>query len=105
MALERYIRHESPVYWGNAIQDSIARAVDPIIDKPQMDTLYYEDVELLAGVENWLEHGLGRKVRGWRLEENDTPALVYRVTASSADLTKFLPLAASSNSCVKITVF
>jgi hypothetical protein len=86
-------------------QDQVGAAVDQVLTKEHLDSVLYEDVSLSPGVENWLEHGLDRAVRGFHIVDIDLPAMVYRVTSSTADLTKYLPLACTDTLTVSIVVF
>jgi hypothetical protein len=50
-------------------------------------------------------HGLGRKFQGWHLLDLQSDARVWRDATSTADLTKFLPLRASTSVVVRLWVF
>lgn len=52
-----------------------------------------------------VNHLLGRKFNGWHLLDIQGDARVWRDTTTSADLTKFLPLKASSIVTVSLWVF
>lgn len=51
-----------------------------------------ENVTLTVGVENRVAHGLGVQFRTWYVADLKGAAIIYRNTASTADLTLYLPL-------------
>lgn len=74
--------------------------------RPQLSSEYIEkDISLTAGRENMIEHGLGRKYRGWKLVDITEPAYVWRVKSSSADKGKYLVLCSDVDVTVRIEVF
>lgn len=115
--MEQFIRHQ-PVFGEQTfdisqVQDNVGRVLDEITIKPQMDSFFLDrsgntsalGIALVAGVENWIEHGLGRAILGWDLKDIQAPAMVWRVATSTADLEKYLPLGTTANVTVMIEVF
>ncbi len=102
--IERYIRHQAVDYFGNAIQDSISRSLDPVTDNPLMSKNILTDVAL-SGTTTNIEHKLGRAFRGWFIVDANANTNVWRDAASTADATKFLPLVAGAAVTVDIYVF
>lgn len=102
--VEKFIRHQAVDYHGNAVQDSIARSLDPITSNPIMSKNIIEGVALTTSVTN-IEHKLGRAFRGWIITDNTAAATIRRDTSSTADATKFLPLIASASTTVDVYVF
>ncbi len=96
-----------------ALNDRIAATLDEITNKAQLDSYFLDretgsaitGLDLVAGRENHVEHGLGRAVAGWHLADIRGPAFVWRVADSEADLTKYLPLACSQDVTVALVVF
>lgn len=50
-------------------------------------------------------HGLGRKIQGWQIVDTLSDSRIWRDATSTADMTKFLPLKASSPVTIKLWVF
>ena len=110
MSFKQFSRHQAIAesatpYDLSQLQDRLEEVLEQLTSKDQLDTLLFEDVALVAGQENWLEHGLGATVRGWRVNDLDQPAIINRVSGSTADLTKYLPLATTVTCNVSIEVY
>lgn len=98
-----------------AAQQAFARTSDEITRRPQLSAEVMQNpvgtdaaIALTAGVENLIEHGLGKTVRGWRLVDIQGPAFVWRVTSPTTngyDSTKHLALGCSATVTVKIEVW
>jgi hypothetical protein len=89
----------------NRIRETLARSLESISKIALLNGNLLEDVELTAGSENLVQHGLGRTVRGWWLCDLDTAAIVNRYDASDADLAVYLPLQTSATAIVSLWVF
>lgn len=105
-----YLPHQPGVQpWSRDLveaQSRVQRTVEPLQRKPWLSGgELIEGVSLTSAIENWLEHGLGRDVRGWFLTDIDTATHVWRVTTSDADLGKFLPLGCSYDCSIDLVVF
>lgn len=87
------------------IQENIARVLDRFTSAESSDGVLLEDLALSAGVENLVEHGLGRRFRGWFIADVDAGATIWRVSASTANLSRYLPLATSTAATVALWVF
>jgi len=85
----------------------VAEGERPQLSSRLMETAHNSSdlIALTAATTVLVKHGLGRKVRGWKIVDIDAAATVYRDTSSSADLTVYLPLVASANCNVKLEVF
>lgn len=108
VAPQKFIRH----YTGNrlleAIQDSMVRTTNGVVDNPLVREFeIIEDQALTTGttlVEHKLDNPSGNPVR-WFVIDNNTAATFRRDTASTADLKRFLPLIASAAATVSLYVF
>lgn len=89
----------------NDLQANIERTVKQFTDREHLLSTLIEDVLLISGQENWVEHGLGKEIRGWRVVDINFPCIVWRVGTSTASLTKYLPLGVSRNCTVSLEVF
>lgn len=87
------------------MQQNIEQSVNGLLDKKQMNSQLLENQSLTIGIENWVEHGLGRDLIGWKITDVDTMAMIWRVATSTADTTKYLPLAVSASCTIDIEVF
>jgi len=96
------------------MQQQIRTVTDEIAGerRPQLSAEFIEKnagnnqgISLTAGIENLVAHGLDRKIRGWYLADIQGPAIVWRVAASDADLSKHLPLACSASVTVRLVVW
>lgn len=110
MTLSRTRRHYPTVdevsrYDFERMQDNLTAVLDELAEKPHHDSFLLEGISLTGAVENWIEHGLERKVRGWWVVDNDTATHVWRVASSTADLEKYLPLGCSYDCTVSVVVF
>lgn len=85
--------------------DDLATVTRQFTTKPGLDFELLEDIALTTGSTNLVKHKLGRKVRGFRIVDANAASTYYRDTASTADLTNFLPLVVSANVTVDIEVF
>ena len=89
----------------NRWQSTVKRVIDAILDKPELDSVLIEDVELTAATTVLVEHRLDRAFRGWRIVDIDAAATVHRDATSTANASTYLPLQASANCTVALLVF
>ena len=66
-----------------------------------------DGITLTVDIVNLVCHGMGRKVRGWKIVDQDAPAYIYRVTTAGAnpDETTYLALGTTATVTVKLEVF
>jgi hypothetical protein len=62
-------------------------------------------IELLAASTVLVPHGLGREYEGWKVTRKFHNAVVWEDGTSTADKTRFVPLACSANCTVQLEVF
>lgn len=63
------------------------------------------NIALAAGFEQRVEHGLGRTINGYRVVWQNAPAIIYVVHSSTADLSRYLPLATTMDVTIRLEVF
>lgn len=96
-------------------QDAIARTLDSLLRRDwlhgellQNSTGAILDVTLLAGIENFVEHGLGVPVRGWIIVDNTAQTDIWRIaspTGTGYKADAHLALSVSANTTVRLVVF
>jgi hypothetical protein len=106
MALRPYLRHIEELDQDPRQDrvDEFARQLDVKV-APGAAARLFAGKTLTAGVENLLEHGLGKAVSGWRIVDINVPAFVWRVTTSTAPAARYLSLGVSATAVVSIEVF
>jgi hypothetical protein len=87
------------------LQDNIETFARPLSRRLHLYSELIEDVSLTSGQENLVAHGLGKKVRGFRVTDINASASVWRDDTSTADLTVHIPLRISSTATVSLEVF
>lgn len=86
-------------------QTVVGAPLNALLRKPHMDSQLIENVALTPGVENRLEHGLGRDVRGYWITRGGNGALVWWVEPSDANPRLYLPLATTAACDIDLVVF
>jgi hypothetical protein len=86
------------------LQDRVDLFTSVVQKKHGLDALQWP-VSLTAGVQNVLEHGLGRDWRGWRIVDDDVGAAVFTDATATQDPKYFLVLGCDINCNVEIEVF
>ena len=96
-------------------QQAVGRVLDEVSRREQLSGEVlkdsngaYVEVALTTGVENLVEHTLGKAVRGWRLVDVQGSATVWRVaspTTTGYDAARHLVLSCSANVTVKLEVW
>lgn len=86
-------------------QSEVETVLDDLSEREYLYGVRMEAATLEAGYENLLEHGLGREVSGFFVVDNDAGASVWRVSGSSANTKKYLPLGASSDCVVDVVIY
>jgi hypothetical protein len=111
--MERYQRTQQPkkpeaddlwtvlVRFIVSIEEAVARVLNDITSRPQLDTVLLESLALTAGFQNKVQHKLGRVPRGWKLVDVNAAAIVSRASWDSS----FLVLNTSANCTVSLEVF
>lgn len=119
--LPRFAKHQAQAQgpWAYdllRLQSALEPMLAELARRPQLGSELIEKsataqvtgVALTVGVENLVEHGLGKVVRGWQLVDIRGPAFVWRVespASSDYDETKHLALACSANVTVMLEVY
>lgn len=92
----------------NLLQANIEKALTPVMRTPILDGVLLENVNLVSGAVNKVEHKLGRKVRGYLIVSNSTPASIYDYlnnTAYDSQRDVYLSLSTSASCTVNLWVF
>lgn len=71
----------------NRFQDNVQSAVDPLLKLPISDGVLLEGIALVSGVDNDINHTLGRQPRLWFVADIQQDANVWRDSWTSAILT------------------
>lgn len=85
------------------LQAQVAKAIEPVLSKPQLDSVLLESLPLLEASTTRVEHGLGREPRGWHVARQSAGAMVWEQTAATD--AKYLALRCSDNVTVSLVVF
>lgn len=89
----------------NRIRESIERSLESVVEIALLNGNLLKNVQLTAGRENLVQHGLGRSVRGWLVCDVNAAAVINRYAASTASLSTYLPLQTSATATVSLWVF
>ena len=86
-------------------QANVREVLDDITSRAHVFSNIIEDLTLTAATTYLVAHKLGRTYTGWRVVDKTANSVVYRVTTSTADKSKFLALLASANVTISVEVF
>ena len=59
---------------------SVEEVLDELVADPRVDGVIHQDQDLIAGQDNILAHGLGRKPLSYVIHGQDAPAIVFEDT-------------------------
>lgn len=85
------------------VQYAIQRVLKEFTDRIWNDHELIENIELTAGVGNYIEHRLGRQPRGWVIVRKDTVLDAYEDIANTD--TRFLVLVPNVTANCSLVVF
>ena len=88
-----------------ALQDRIEQYTDQLTSNPSVDSVLFEGITLTASKQNYIEHGLGRDFRGWRVCDSNQPAMVFRDTTVTTNYDKFLVLVPTATIVASVEIF
>lgn len=91
--------------WLSRFVTDLRPVLEPLYKAPGHDVILLEGVSLTAGYENLVEHGLGRKYRGWRLAGINAFAMVCDDASATDSPELFLPLLCTADCTVNLEVF
>lgn len=74
------------------MQESISQTVNPVIRKEILNGLLIKDVDLDSGVDNFVEHKLGRKLIGYVVVRKNVPAVINDKQETNQQSDRFLIL-------------
>lgn len=103
MALKKFKKIDFKDKDVSRFQDSVDEYLNQL-NGVVLDGIILNDV-LVGTSSTDISHKLGRTFQGWHLLDIQGDARVWRDTASTSDLTKFLPLKASAAVTVSLWVF
>lgn len=86
------------------LQNSWASVIDPVISRPQNQSLILENVHLIIGT-NTINHKLGRKLQGWKLVRQKALASIYDLQDANPMPELTLKLVSNAVVTVNIEVF
>jgi hypothetical protein len=96
----------------NMLQNNISDSITPLIQNSQNDSNVLSNISLLDQASllpgrtfNVINHGLGRKLRGWKVVRLRSPAVVSDVQDSNNQPNLTLLLVSSANCVVDLEVF
>lgn len=69
----------------NTVQSNIANALTQVLGKDQLDSIIVKNVQLLPGIVNSVQHGLGRQLSGYIVIRNHGG---YSVLTDKQDINK-----------------
>lgn len=87
------------------VQANIEAALKPLVGQPILNNVILQDIELVSGSENTINHGLSRELIGWILIKQDAGALIWDSQDDNTTTNKTLILNASADVKVSILVF
>ena len=87
------------------IQDNIEKVLNPLARKEISDGLLIEDVAIVSGTMKSIDHGLGRKLRGWFAVRVSANAVIWDNQSTNLFPTRTLNLQSSANVTVSLWVF
>lgn len=105
MALKAFRRVRTDREDVKQLQDAVANTFQTILGRQIIDGLLLEDVELVTGSIQTVEHKLGRKLAGYIVVKRDAEATVWDSQAASTLPEKTLSLNVSANVTVSLWVF
>lgn len=86
------------------MQTKWASILNPLLGNPSLQSLVLTSIPLASG-SNAINHGLGRKLQGWKIVRQRASATIYDTQDSNAQPTLTLLLTASAPVVVDLEVF
>lgn len=94
------------IYDQRIMQDNIIRIFDQLAEIPFLNKPSFLENQEISTTETLIEHKLGRTVRGYIICNKDTFSDIKdNITATTADLSLYLPLIAESTVTVSLIIF
>lgn len=87
------------------LQDSIAQSFQQFEKLPQLDSVVVSNITLASGIDNQVEHKLGRPILGWQIIRKDANADVWESSTVNTAPSSFVILKASANVTVSFIFF
>ena len=89
----------------NGIQQAISDTTDNMVTRTQNNSIILENISLVAGKKNIINHKLGRKLQGWQLSRVRSEARVWDTQDSNPSPNLTLWLHAGIDVSVDIEVY
>lgn len=83
------------------VQDSVSQTLNDITLKPLLDGFLLTNISLIAGVDNKINHKLGRTLQMWLVVRQDANANVWEVASVTSSV---LALRCSANVTISLWV-
>lgn len=99
----QFVRQEATNYDLTLLQDRLQSLFIVLENCPLLEGRTIEDIELVSGVENKIEHGLNRVPEGWIVVDQFGPS--GDITRTDELTNVFLPLTSTSTQTVALWVF
>jgi len=99
MRIFRKIFTEDPLL--QRLQDAIAASFQQFEKLPQLDSVIIKDITLASGIDNQVEHKLGRSIQGWQIIRKDANANVWE--SATANTTPSSTIILRSSATVKVS--
>lgn len=106
--IKRFIKIRTQDEDLNKMQERVEAAFQPIFNSEIVNGVFLEEINLVTGSDNIIEHKLGRKVRGYIVVSKSANSNVYDKINDASDTTNknfYLNLQCSANVTVNLWIF
>ena len=105
MSLKEFKRVNIKDFQVSQLQQNVAEYVHQLRDNPRLSGLLVEDVVLTSGQTTTVNHGLGRKIRGFEVVYTNAQVDVWAIDANQLTPLRTLVLSTSANATISLWVF
>lgn len=105
MALPVFKRVKSQDRIVNQIQDNVEQVLSPLLRALISDGRLIENILIETGTPKSINHGLGRKLRGWMVTSKNSNADIWDSQSTNKLSSKTLILNSSANVIISLWVF
>ncbi len=89
----------------NSVQDNVEESFIPLLRNPLVDGLILENIVLVTGQDNVINHKLGRQLQGWIVVGKNAAADIYDNQSNNSLTNLTLYLRTTANCTIKLYVF
>lgn len=100
--MKSYSRVNVNDYELSRVQDAVENALAPILKIELLDGVLLENISLISGQDNLIEHKLGRNFRLWSVMRLNAQSIIYEGTQSLQN--KFINLQCSTSCTITLWV-